>query len=60
MHDVGVLCSEFDAYGYDPVVARGCVVRNIQFKTRQTHRPGRVPLARRWSRSRAAAPCGSG
>jgi len=31
--DVEVLRSEFDAHGYDLVMARGPVVRHIQFKT---------------------------
>ena len=45
--DVEVLRSEFDAYGYDLVMARGDVVRHIQLKTGTTNKPGdiSVPLA---------------
>lgn len=46
VHDVEVLRSEFDAHGYDLVMARGRVVRHIQFKTGQTPKPGRVSLGR--------------
>lgn len=42
--DVEVLRSEFDAYGYDIVMARGPVVRHIQFKTGKTKKPGDVSL----------------
>ena len=45
--DVEVLRAEFDAHGYDLVIARGEVVRHIQFKTGTAKRPGKVsvPLA---------------
>jgi hypothetical protein len=44
--DVEVLRSEFDAYGYDLVLARGAVVRHIQFKTGlKTPSAISVPLA---------------
>ncbi|WP_031410499.1 hypothetical protein [Thiomonas sp. FB-Cd] len=45
--DVEILRSEFDAHGYDLVIARGDVVRHIQFKTGTANRPGKVsvPLA---------------
>jgi hypothetical protein len=45
--DVEVLRSEFDAHGYDLVMARGNIVRHIQFKTSMTRKPGAVsvPLA---------------
>lgn len=46
IHDVEVLRSEFDAHGYDLVMARGHVVRHIQFKTGTARRPGKVSLAR--------------
>ena len=42
--DVEVLRSEFDAYGYDLVVARGRIVRHIQFKT-GTSKPRNVSVA---------------
>jgi hypothetical protein len=42
--DVEVLRSEFDAHGYDLVMARGPVVRHIQFKT-GTSKPGNVSVA---------------
>nr|WP_015063351.1 hypothetical protein [Paracoccus marcusii]AFQ90350.1 hypothetical protein [Paracoccus marcusii] len=45
-HDVEVLRSEFDAHGYDLVMARGPVVRHIQFKTGTAQRPPKVSLAR--------------
>ena len=46
IHDVEVLRSEFDAHGYDLVMARGPVVRHIQFKTGTTRKPAKVSLAR--------------
>jgi hypothetical protein len=46
IHDVEVLRPEFDAHGYDLVMARGRVVRHIQFKTGTARRPARVSLAR--------------
>jgi hypothetical protein len=42
--DVEVLRSEFDAYGYDLVLARGRIVRHIQFKTGQK-KPRNVTVA---------------
>jgi hypothetical protein len=46
--DVEVLRSEFDGFGYDLVLARGRLVRHIQFKTgnttRQTTGKPRKPL----------------
>jgi hypothetical protein len=42
--DVEVLRSEFDAHGYDLVMARGQLVRHIQFKT-GTSKPRKVPVA---------------
>ena len=46
VHDVEVLRPEFDAHGYDLVMARGPVVRHIQFKTGTTRRPRKASLAR--------------
>lgn len=46
VHDVEVLRSEFDAHGYDLVMARGHVVRHIQFKTGTAKKPTRVSLSR--------------
>lgn len=43
--DVEVLRSEFDAHGYDLVMARGRIVRHIQFKTGTTQKPGHVSVA---------------
>lgn len=45
--DVEVLRPEFDAHGYDLVMARGQNVRHIQLKTGQSRKPGdvSVPLA---------------
>ena len=43
--DVEVLKSEFDAHGYDLVLARGDVVRHIQFKTGTTKKPGDVSVS---------------
>jgi hypothetical protein len=46
IHDVEVLRPEFDAHGYDLVMARGRVVRHLQFKAGQAPRPRKVSLAR--------------
>jgi len=43
--DVEVLRSEFDTHGYDLVLARGRVVRHIQFKTGTSRKPGDVSVA---------------
>jgi hypothetical protein len=43
--DVEVLRSEFDTHGYDLVMARGRVVRHIQFKTGTAKKPGDVSVA---------------
>jgi len=43
--DVEVLRSEFDAHGYDLVMARGQIVRHIQFKTGTSKRPSDVSVA---------------
>jgi len=43
--DVEVLRSEFDTHGYDLVMARGAVVRHIQFKTGKSKKPGDVSLS---------------
>ena len=43
--DVEVMRSEFDAYGYDLVMARGKIVRHIQFKTGTSRRPGDISVA---------------
>jgi hypothetical protein len=43
--DVEVLRSEFDAHGYDIVMARGRIVRHIQFKTGTSRKPGDVSVA---------------
>ena len=39
------LRSEFDAYGYDLVMARGDIVRHIQFKTGKSAKPGDISIA---------------
>jgi hypothetical protein len=52
--DVEVLRSEFDAYGYDLAIARGKVIRHIQFKTGKSRRPGNISL----SKALAAKPSG--
>lgn len=44
--NVEVLRSEFDAHGYDLVMARGKIVRHIQFKTGTSKRPSEVSVAR--------------
>jgi hypothetical protein len=44
--DVEILRSEFDAHGYDLVMARGAIVRHIQLKTGKSRRPGKVSIAR--------------
>jgi hypothetical protein len=43
--DVEVLRSEFDAHGYDLIMARGSIVRHIQFKTSTSLRPGNVSIS---------------
>ncbi len=43
--DVEVLRSEFDAHGYDLVMARGRIVRHIQFKTGTAQKPGAVSVS---------------
>ncbi|WP_311276860.1 hypothetical protein [Methylobacterium sp. WCS2018Hpa-22] len=45
IYDVEVLRSEFDAHGYDLVLARGRVVRHIQFKTGSKAKPDAVSIA---------------
>ncbi|MDX7952134.1 hypothetical protein P7D22_13215 [Lichenihabitans sp. Uapishka_5] len=52
--DVEVLRSEFDAHGYDLVMARAETVRHIQFKTGSTVKPGEVSV----STTLAAKPSG--
>jgi hypothetical protein len=42
--NVEVLRSEFDAHGYDLVLARGNIVRHIQLKTGLAKRPGDVSV----------------
>ncbi|WP_245435059.1 hypothetical protein [Mesorhizobium sp. WSM3879] len=54
VYDLEVLRSEFDAHGYDLVMARGKIVRHIQFKTGTQKKPGTVSL----SRSLAEKPSG--
>ena len=44
--DVEVLRSEFDAHGYDLVMARGPIVRHIQFKTGIRNKPEPVSVGR--------------
>jgi hypothetical protein len=44
VYDVEVLRCEFDAHGYDLVMARGRVIRHIQMKTGKTERPGAISL----------------
>lgn len=43
--DVEVLRSEFDAYGYDLVMTRGQIVRDVQFKTGTARKPGKASVA---------------
>jgi hypothetical protein len=43
--DVEVLRSEFDAHGYDLVMARSTIVRHIQFKTGKSAKPGDVSVS---------------
>src|ERR1700722_20586259 len=43
--DVELLRSEFDARGYDRVLARGRVVRHIQFKTGTSKKPGPISVS---------------
>jgi hypothetical protein len=52
--DVEILRSEFDAHGYDLVMARGRIVRHIQFKTGTSRHPGPVSV----SQSLAEKPSG--
>jgi len=42
--DVEVLRSEFDAHGYDLVVARGKLVRHVQLKTSTAAKPSEVSV----------------
>lgn len=43
--DIEVLRSEFDAHGYDVVLARGQLVRHVQLRTRgHKNRPGKVSV----------------
>ncbi len=59
VHDVEVLRPEFDTHGYDLVMARGPIVRHIQFKTGTAGRPARASLARALTEKRAAqSECG--
>ena len=43
--DVELLRSEFDAHGYDLVIARGQVVRHIQLKTSTSAKPREVSIS---------------
>ena len=43
--NVEVLRSEFDAHGYDLVMARDRIVRHIQFKTGTSPKPGDVSIS---------------
>jgi hypothetical protein len=43
--DVEILRSEFDAHGYDLVIARGHIVRHVQFKTGTSNKPRSVSVA---------------
>jgi hypothetical protein len=43
--DVEILRSEFDGFGYDVVLARGRIVRHVQFKTGTQKKPGKVSIA---------------
>jgi hypothetical protein len=52
--DIEVLRSEFDAHGYDLVMARGEIVRHVQFKTGTSKKPSDVSV----SRSLSAKPSG--
>jgi hypothetical protein len=60
IHDVEVLRSEFDAHGYDLVMARGQVVRHIQFKTGTPRDQLRFPWHACSPRNRAGASSGCG
>lgn len=44
IYNVEVMHSEFDAHGYDLVMAHENVVRHIQFKTSVRPQPGRISL----------------
>lgn len=47
IHDVEVLRSEFDAFGYDLVMARKTMIRHIQFKVESKgETPSKVSVAR--------------
>jgi hypothetical protein len=46
VYDVEVLRSEFDAHGYDLVMARGRIARHIQFKTGTKQKPLNVSVSR--------------
>jgi hypothetical protein len=43
--DVEVLRPEFDAHGYDLVMARGPIVRHIQFKSGTSRKPVDVSVS---------------
>lgn len=43
--DVEILRPEFDAHGYDLVMARGPIVRHIQFKTGTSPKPADVSVS---------------
>src|SRR5271155_4726123 len=43
--DVEVLRSEFDAHGYDLVLAHGRIVRHIQFKSGTSKKPGDISVS---------------
>jgi hypothetical protein len=45
VRDVEVLRSEFDTHGYDLVLARGRIVRHIQFKTGTSKKPGDISVS---------------
>jgi hypothetical protein len=44
--NVEILRPEFDAHGYDLVMARGPIVRHIQFKTGTSQKPADVSVSR--------------
>lgn len=58
IHDVEVLRSEFDAHSYDLVMARGPIVRHIQFESGTAKDLRRSPWHGCLQKSRAAAPSG--
>jgi hypothetical protein len=43
--NVEVLRSEFDAHGYDLIMAYGRIIRHIQFKTGTSSKPGNVSIS---------------